>query len=106
MNMFFSAPECSLVCEVWEIWKAISIILKDRQGTLFSVFWYSRVSMFSLTKVLLNFLKYLRRVLFPRIKISASIGLALFLCQDFNSLMTGSRFWCFCNNSSVIFSVI
>ena len=40
----------------------------------------------------LNFLKYLRRVLFPIMVVSAFSGLALYLCQDFNCLMTESRF--------------
>ena len=30
----------------------------------------------------------------------------LYLCQDFTCLITGSTFWCFCNNSWVIFSVV
>ena len=48
--------------------------------------------MFSLIEVLLNFLKYPRRVLFPILVVSALSGLVLYLCQDFNCLMTGSRF--------------
>ena len=48
--------------------------------------------MFSLIEVLLNFLKYLRRVLIPRMVVSALIGLVLCLCQNFNCLMTGSKF--------------
>ena len=48
----------------------------------------SRISVFSLIEVLLNFLKYLRRVLFPKMVVSALIGLVLYLCQDFNCLMT------------------
>ena len=59
--------------------------------------------MFSLIVVLLNFLKYLRRVSFPNILVSALSGLVLYLCPDFSCLMTG-RF--FCNNSSNFFSVI
>ena len=55
--------------------------------------WYSRVSIFSLIEVLLNFLEYLRCVLFPKMVISALIGLVLYLCQDFSCLMTGSRFF-------------
>ena len=54
--------------------------------------WNSELSVFSLIEVLLNFLKYLRSVLFPRVVISALIGLVLYLCQDFNCLMIGSRF--------------
>ena len=64
--------------------------------------WYSRLSVFSLIEVSLNFLKYLRRVLFPSMVASAFIGLVLYLCQDFKFLMTRSRFL----SSSVIFSVI
>ena len=88
----FSDPECPLVCNEWEVRKAISIILKGRHGTLISDVWYSKISVFSLIEVLLNFLKYFRMVFFPRMVISALIGLVLYLCQDFNCLMTGSRF--------------
>ena len=48
--------------------------------------------MFSLIEVLLNFLKHLRRVLFPRMVVSALSGFVLYLCQDFNCVMTGSKF--------------
>ena len=48
--------------------------------------------MFSFIEVLLNFRKYLRSVLFPRIVISILIGYVFYLCQDFNYLETGSRF--------------
>ena len=99
----FFDPE---VCSVCELWKAKSIILKGRQGTLRSNFWYSKISVFSFMEVLLNFLKYLTSNLFPRIVMSALIGLVLYLCHDFSCLMTGSRFWCFRNNSSVTFSVL
>ena len=54
--------------------------------------WYSKISVFSLIEVLFNFVKYLRRVLFLRMVISALIGLVLYLYRDFNCLMTGSRF--------------
>ena len=64
-------------------------MLKGRQGTLRSDVWYSKISVFSLIEVLLNFLKYLRRVLFPRMVRSALI---LYLCRDFNCLITGSSF--------------
>ena len=37
--------------------------------------------------------------------ISAFLGFVLQVCQDFNSLITGSRFWYFCSSSSVNFSV-
>ena len=40
--------------------------------------------MFSLIVVLLNFRKYRRSVLFPRIVESALIGLVLYLCHDFS----------------------
>ena len=106
MEYVFSDPECPLVCNEWEVWKAISIILKGGQGTLRSDVWYSRISVFSLKEVLLNFQKHLKRFLFPKIVISALIGLTLYLYQDFTCLITGSTFWCFCNNSWVIFSVV
>ena len=67
-------------------------MIKGRQGTLRSDVWYSKISVFSLIEVLLNFLKYLRRVLFPRMVRSALIGLILYLCRDFNCLITGSSF--------------
>ena len=56
--------------------------------------------------VLLNFLKYLRSVLFPKMVVSAFVGFVLNLCHDLGCLMTGSRFWSFCNNSRVIVSVV
>ena len=54
--------------------------------------------------VLLNFLKYLRSVLFPKMVVSAFVGFVLNLCHDLSCLMTGSRFWSFC--SRVIVSVV
>ena len=48
--------------------------------------------MCSLIEVLLNFLTYLRKLSFPRMVVSALIGLVLYFCQDFNCLMTGSKF--------------
>ena len=48
--------------------------------------------MFSLIVVLLNFRKYRRSVLFPKIVVSALTGLVLYLCHDFSCLITGSRF--------------
>ena len=52
--------------------------------------------MFSLIVVLLNFRKYRRSVLFPKIVVSACTGLVLHLCHDFIGLITGSRFrYCF-----------
>ena len=67
-------------------------MLKSRQRTLRSNVWYSRTAVISFIEVFLNFLKQLRNVLFPRIVISALIGLVLYLCQDFKCLITGSRF--------------
>ena len=84
----------------------INIILKGRHGTLKSGVWYSQMSVFSFIVVLLNFLKYLRSVLFPKIVVSAFVGLVLFLCHNFSCLMARSRFWYFYNNSSVTFSVV
>ena len=72
--------------------KAINIILKGRQGTLESFNLYSKRSVLSLIVVLLNFRKYRRSVLFPKIVVSAFTGLVLYLCHDFNCLITGSRF--------------
>ena len=74
----FSDAECPLVCRVCGVWKAISIILRGRQGTLRSDVWYSKISVFSLIEILLNFLKYLRSVLFPRIVVPAFIGNVLY----------------------------
>ena len=62
--------------------------------------------MISFIVVLLNFRKYLRNVLFPKILVSALVGLVLYLCHDFSCLITGSRFWYFCNYSRKIFSVV
>ena len=84
---------------------AINIILKGRQGTLESLIWYSRRSVFSLIVVLLKFLKYRRSVLFPKIVKSVFVGFVLYLCHDLSCLITGSRFWYFCNNCCVIVSV-
>ena len=64
------------------------------------------MSLVSFMVVLLNFLKYLRSVLFPKIVVSGFVGFVLYLCHDLSCLMTGSRFWYFCNNSSVIFSAV
>ena len=62
--------------------------------------------MFSIIVVLLNFLKNRRSVLFPNIVASAFAGFVLYLCHDLSCLITGSKFWYFCNNSSVTFSVV
>ena len=99
----FYEPDCPLVCSVCEVWKAKRIILKGRQGSLRSGVWFSKISVFSFMDVFLNFLNNPRIVLFPRIVMSALIGLLLYLCQNFSCLMTGSKFCCFCNNSSVNF---
>ena len=60
---------------------------------------------FSIIVVLLNFRKYRRSVLFPKIVISPFAGFVLKLCHDFSRLITGSRFWYRFKSSSVIFSV-
>ena len=67
-------------------------MFKGRQGTLRSGVWYSRISVFSFIEILLSFRRNPRSVLFPRIVISALVGLVLYLCQDFNCLITGSIF--------------
>ena len=72
--------------------KLKSILLRGKQSTLISGILYSRISVFSLIEVLLIFLKYLRRVLFPSRVVSASSGLVLYFCQEFDCLITGSRF--------------
>ena len=41
-----------------------------KKGAFSSGVWYSKIFVFSFINVLLNFLKYLRSVLFPRIVIS------------------------------------
>ena len=84
--------ECPLVFCVCEMLKAINILLKGRQGTLESFNLYSKRSVFSSIVVLLNFRKYRRSVLFPKIVVSAFTGLVLYLCHDFNCLITKSRF--------------
>ena len=48
--------------------------------------------MFSLIVVFLNFRKYRRSVLFPKIVVFAFTALVLNLCHDFSCLITGSRF--------------
>ena len=45
--------------------------------------------------VLLNFLKYLRSVLFPKIIVSLCVGFVLYLCHDLRCLMTGQGFGIF-----------
>ena len=54
-----------------EMYNARSIILSDKQCTFNSSVWYSKIFVFSFIDVLLNFLKDLRSVLFPRNVISA-----------------------------------
>ena len=56
---------------------ARSIILSGKQGTFRSDVWYSEIYVFSIMDVFLNFLKYLRSVLSPRIVISAFMGFVL-----------------------------
>ena len=89
----------------WEVLNLINSILKSRHFTLKSLL-YSIMCLFSFMLVLLNFLKYLRSVLFPKIVVSVFVGLVLYLCQDLSYLMARSRFWFFFINSSVIFSVV
>ena len=55
----------------------MSIILSGKQGTFNSDVWFSKICVFSFMDVLLNFLKYLRSALFPRIVISAFMGIVL-----------------------------
>ena len=62
--------------------------------------------MFSFIVVLLKFLKNRRSVLIPKIVVSAFVGLVLNWCHDLSCLITGSRFLCFCNSCSEIFSVV
>ena len=62
--------------------------------------------MFLFIVVMLNFLKYRRNVLFPKNEVSAFVGLVLNLCHDLSCLITGSRFCCFCNSCSEMFSVV
>ena len=38
--------------------------------------------------------------------VSAFAGLVLYLCHDLSCLITESRFWYFCSNSRVTFSVV
>ena len=90
--MFSLIQSVLLMFCVCEILKAIRIKLRGRQGTVDSFSWYSRRSVFSLIVVLLNFRKYRRSVLFPKIVVSALTGLVLYLCHDFSCLITGSRF--------------
>ena len=61
--------------------------------------------MLSFIVVLLNFLKNRKIVSFRKIVVSAFSGFVFYLCHVFSCLMTGSRFWYFCSNSSVIVSV-
>ena len=90
--MFSLIQSVCIMFSVCEMLKAMRIILKGRQGTIDSLNWYSRRSVFSLIVVLLNFRKYRRRVLLPKIVVSAFTGLVLYLCHDFSCLITGSRF--------------
>ena len=53
----------------------------------------------------LKYLKYRRSVLFPNFVVSVFVGFVLYLCHDLSWWITGSKFWYFCNNCSVIFSV-
>ena len=109
LNMFFLLNQsvllylvCVCVCVVLN---AINIILEGRQGLLESDVWYSRRPVFSFIVVLLNFLKYRMILLFPKIVVSAFVGVVLYLCHDLNCLVTVSSVWYFCSNCSVIVSV-
>ena len=104
--MFFSDLVCPFVLSLCDILNAISIILKGRPSTFKSGVWYSKRSVFSFIVVLLNFLKYRRSVLFPKIVVSAFAGLVLYLCHDLSCRINGSKFWYFWSNSRVIFSVV
>ena len=79
LEYVFSDPEYPLVWSVCEELNAINIILEGRHGTLKSGVWYSKMSVFSFIVVLLNFRKYLRSVLFPKIVVSALFGLVSYL---------------------------
>ena len=83
---------------------AINIILKRRQGTLESDVWYSRRSVFSFIVVVIICLKNRRSILFPKNGASTFVGFVLYLCHDLSCQITGSSFWYFCNNCSVIVS--
>ena len=61
--------------------------------------------MLSFIVVLLAFLKYRRSVLFPKVVVSAFVCFVLYLCHDLSCLITGSKFWYFRSNCSVIVSV-
>ena len=43
--------------------------------------------------------------MFPNIVVSAFAGFVSYLCHELSCLIIGSKFWYFCNNCSVIFSV-
>ena len=60
---------------VCEVLNAINIILKGRHGTLKHGVSYSKISVFPLIVVLLNFRKYLRSVMFPKVVVSALVAL-------------------------------
>ena len=72
--------------------RSIILILNGRQGTVNSDVWYSKKTVFSFMDVLLNFLMYLRNILFLRIVISAFKGFVLYSCRDLSCLMIGSSF--------------
>ena len=101
--MFFFDPVFPFVFRESKMRNARSFIVKVKQGTFNLGFWYSKILVFLFIDKLLNFLKYRRSVLFPRIVISAFNGFALNLCQDISCLIAGSGFCYFCNRSSVSF---
>ena len=64
--IFWSCMSFCFVFKECEMWNARSIILSGKQGTFNSDVWYSKILIFSFIDVLLNFLKYLRSVLFRK----------------------------------------
>ena len=64
-----------------------------------------KVSVF-ICLLLLNLQKQWSKFLFPKFVISNSMGFVLYLCQDLSCFITETRFWYFCSDWSVNFSVI
>ena len=79
LEYVFSDPECPLINSVCDVINAINIIRKGGQGTFMSSVRYSKRSIISLIVLLLNFLKYRRSVLIPKIVVSAFVGL-VYIC--------------------------
>ena len=80
--MFFSDSACPFVFKECQIGNARSIVLSVKQGTFKSDVRCSKITVFLIMNVLLDFQMYIRSVLFPRIVISAFTGFVLYLCQD------------------------